>query len=192
LESSRNKPIIWITGPPGCGKTTLVASYLDYYKIPSLWYKVDEGDVDIATFFYYMGLAAKKAAPHKRRPLPLLTPEYLLGISTFTIRYFEEFYSRLKTPFFIVFDNYQQVQSESKFHDVIKDGLSVIPEKINVILISRGSLPQQLVRLQANNKMSFLGWNEIRFTLNETREIVQIKKRKDLTDPNIRILGSGL
>lgn len=182
LERSRDRPIIWTTGPPGCGKTTLIASYLDYYKIPSIWYKVDEGDADIATFFYYMGLAAKNAAPHKRRPLPLLTPEYLLGISTFTLRYFEEFYSRLKTPLFIVFDNYQQAPSESKFHEVINNGLSVIPEKINVILISRGSLPQQLVRLQANNKMSFLGWNEIRFTLSETREIIQIKKRKDLTD----------
>ena len=182
LQSSKGRPVIWVTGPPGCGKTTLIASYLDSYKIPSLWYKVDEGDADIATFFYYMGLAAKKAAPHKRKPLPPLTPEYLLGIPTFTLRFFEELYSRLKTPFAIVFDNYQHVPSDSKFHDVIKSGLSVIPEKINVILISRESLPQQLVRLQANNKMTLLGWNEIRFTLNETREVVQTRRRKDMTD----------
>jgi LuxR family maltose regulon positive regulatory protein len=182
LGKSRDGLVIWVTGPPGCGKTTLIASYLDFSKIPSLWYKVDEGDADIATFFYYMGLAAKKAAPHKRRPLPLLTPEYLLGIPTFTLRFFEEMYSRLKPPFAIVFDNYQQVPLESKFHDVIKDGLSAIPEKINVILISRGSLPRQLVRFQANNKISLLGWNEIRFSLNETREVVQMRRRKDLTD----------
>ena len=198
LQSSRDRPIIWVSGPPGCGKTTLVASYLDSYKIPSLWYKVDEGDADIATFFYYMGLAAKKAAPHKRKPLPLLTPEYLLGIPTFTLRFFEELYSRLnptrpplklrggaerlRKGFAVVFDNYQQVPSESKFHDVMKDALSTIPEKINIILISRGSLPQQLVRLQANNKMTLLGWNEIRFTLNETREVVQTRRQKDLTD----------
>jgi DNA-binding SARP family transcriptional activator len=198
LQDSRDRPVTWVTGPPGCGKTTLIASYLDSYKIPSFWYKVDEGDADIATFFYYMGLAAKKAAPHKRKPLPLLTPEYLLGITTFTLRFFEELYSRLnltrpplklrggmegfKKGFAIVFDNYQQVPSDSNFHDVIRDGLSVIPEKINVILISREGLPQQLVRLQANNKMTFLGWNEIRFTLNETKEVVQTRRQKDLTD----------
>jgi LuxR family maltose regulon positive regulatory protein len=45
-----------------------------------------------------MGLAAKRAAPRKRRPLPLLTSEYLQGISTFTLRYFEELYSRLNPP----------------------------------------------------------------------------------------------
>jgi len=124
-----------------------------------------------------MGLAAKKAAPHKRRPLQLLTPEYLLGIPTFTLRFFEELYSRLKVPFAIVFDNYQQAPSDSKFHEVIKDGLNVIPEKINVILISRESLPKQLVRLQANNKISFLGWNDIRFSLDETREVVRLRGR---------------
>jgi LuxR family maltose regulon positive regulatory protein len=52
-----------------------------------------------------MGLAAKKAAPHQRKSLPLLTPEYLLGIPTFTHRYFEELYSRLKTSSIIVFDS---------------------------------------------------------------------------------------
>jgi len=44
-------------------QTTLVASWLESRKLPSLWYRLDEGDADLATFFYYLGLAAKKAAP---------------------------------------------------------------------------------------------------------------------------------
>ena len=73
LDRLRKQPIIWISGPPGCGKTTLVSSYIEARKIPCLWYQVDQGDEDIATFFYYMGLAAKKATPRKRKSLPLLT-----------------------------------------------------------------------------------------------------------------------
>jgi LuxR family maltose regulon positive regulatory protein len=188
LESSRDKPIIWTTGPPGCGKTTLIASYLDASKIPSLWYMVDEGDADIATFFYYMGLAAKKAVPQKRKPLPLLTPEYRQGIPTFTQRYFENLYSRLKTPFIMVLDNYQMVPAESEFHEVISHGLSVIPEKINVIVISRESLPAQLVRLQANNKINFLGWDKIRFTLDESRKIFRMKGHREPTEETIQQL----
>lgn len=108
LDVARNQPIIWVSAPAGSGKTTLVASYLDEHKLPCLWYQVDEGDADIATFFYYMGLAAKRASPRNRTSLPLLTPEYLQGITIFTRRYFENLYSRLKAPFTLVFDNYHR------------------------------------------------------------------------------------
>ena len=171
-----------MSGPPGSGKTTLVASYLDDCKLPCLWYQVDGGDSDISTFFYYIGLAAKIASPRYRKPLPLLTPEYLLGIPTFTLRYFEELFSRLKAPFIIVFDNYQQVPPESKFHEVISHGLSVIPEKINVIVISRRGPSSQFIKMRADNKMSFLGWNEIRFNIDESREMVRKEKHRGLTD----------
>lgn len=29
--------VVWIMGPPGCGKTTPVASYLDARKLPGIW-----------------------------------------------------------------------------------------------------------------------------------------------------------
>jgi ATP/maltotriose-dependent transcriptional regulator MalT len=95
LNKERNSPILWITAPAGSGKTTLIAGYLTANRLPCLWYQIDEGDADISTFFYYMGLAAKRAAPRKKKPLPLLTPEYLAGIPTFTRRYFEELFGRL-------------------------------------------------------------------------------------------------
>src|SRR5690242_14143631 len=89
LDSGLKKPVTWISGPAGAGKTTLVASYLDARKLPCLWYSVDAGDADIATFFYYLGNAVQIAAPRHRKPLPLLTPEYLMGIPTFAKNYFE-------------------------------------------------------------------------------------------------------
>src|SRR5512134_218489 len=111
LDQARIRPVIFITAPAGSGKTCLVTSYLKDRKLPCLWYQVDQGDADLATFFYYMGLAGKKAAPRYKRPLPLFTPEYGLGVPTFTRRYFENLGSRLKPPHVLVFDNYQQIPS---------------------------------------------------------------------------------
>jgi ATP/maltotriose-dependent transcriptional regulator MalT len=73
LDRMRRRTTIWVSGPPGCGKTTFVGSYLDARKLPCLWYQIDQEDTDPATFFYYLGHAAKKAMPRKRKPLPLLT-----------------------------------------------------------------------------------------------------------------------
>jgi len=188
LDTGRKRPVIWVSGPAGCGKTTLVSSYIDARSLPCLWYQVDPGDGDPATFFYYLGLAAKKAAPRIRKLLPLLTPEYLQGIPTFTMRYFEELYSRLNPPspplkkggrggFVIVFDNYKEVPEGSPFHEVILNALSHIPEGINVVLISRKGPPPVFIRLEANHLMDILGWNELRLTLEESAGIVRLRAK---------------
>jgi ATP/maltotriose-dependent transcriptional regulator MalT/DNA-binding SARP family transcriptional activator len=173
LDGARKQPILWVTGPAGSGKTSLIAGYLDARKLPCLWYQADERDSDIAAFFYYLGLAAKKAAPRYRKPLPLLTPEYLSGIPTFTQRFFENLYKRLRPPFAVVFDNYQDVPEESLFHGVMQNGLALVPEGIQVIILSRNEPPAAFSRLRANNAIRVVGWEDLRFTLEETKQFVR-------------------
>ncbi len=176
LDGKRNRPVIWITGPPGSGKTTLLNSYIDSRRLPCLWYQVDEHDSDTATFFYYMGLAAKKARPRRRQPLPVLTPEYRKSIPAFTRRYFGELFSRLGQPFVIVLDNYHEADRRSLLHVVMREGLSCIPEGVNVVIISRDSMPKELVRLRVNGMVSLLAWEDLQLTLDEAEGIIRIRR----------------
>lgn len=177
INKKLTRPILWITGPPGSGKTMLASSYIEAKGFPSLWYQVDASDGDIASFFYYMGLAAKKVSPRKRQPLPLLTPEYLKDIPTFTRRYFERLYSRLldRSPsrFIIVLDNYQAIPEESLFHEAIKHGLSEIPAGINVIVVSRQDPSAFFARMRANRTMEVIGWDELKFNFDESRRMIR-------------------
>ena len=62
LDDRLAHPIAWVTGPPGAGKTTLLSGYVESRQRPTLWYQLDSGDADIATFFYYLGVAAPALA----------------------------------------------------------------------------------------------------------------------------------
>ena len=198
LDDARKRPVIWVCAPPGAGKTTLVASYLTDRKLPCLWYQVDEGDGDIASFFHYMGIAARKAAPHKKKPLPHLTPEYLAGLPAFTRNFFRELYSRLlgetvkrrkgeegrspsrrftHSPFLVVLDNYQEVAENSQLHEVMLNGLAEAPEGINIIIIGRLPLPPAMARLQVSEALSLLNWDDISLTLEESMGIGRLRTK---------------
>jgi len=188
LDVCMKRPAVWIASPAGSGKTSLVASYLLVRNIPCLWYRADSGDGDIAAFFYHMGLAAKKAAPSLRKPLPFLTPEYHMGIPVFARRYFEELYRRLKPPFVIVLDNYQEIPADSALHEIVNIALSCLPEGIKTVVISRNIAPKNFVRLRANNQMDLLGFNEIRLTPEETRDVARANSGRGLDDETLSAL----
>ncbi|NNG01083.1 MAG: tetratricopeptide repeat protein [Desulfobacteraceae bacterium] len=191
LDRCLDRPVIWVSGPAGYGKTTLVNSYLKDRGHNCLWFQIDEGDHDPATFFYYLGLAAKNATPRRQR-LPFFKPEYLPSLPTFTLRFFEKLYQRLKSPCFLVFDNYHEVSGSAPFHDVMLNGLSHIPAGMTVILISRQEPHANLARLQANRRMHVVGQKNLRLNLEEAAAIARLLSKKTLPKERVRRLHHGV
>ena len=82
IEQGAKRGVIWVAGPPGAGKTTLVSSYLEHRRLNHIWYQVDRGDADVATFFHYMGLAAAREASLDRQELPTISSRRFSEIAT--------------------------------------------------------------------------------------------------------------
>src|SRR5262249_9410301 len=135
-------------------------TYLATRKRRALWYQVDGGDADVATFFYYLG----HAAPRRSRALPLLMPEYRHGLAIFARRYFRELYARLQPAFTVVFDNYQEVAADSALHEVVGAALEEIPDGGRVIVVSRSEPPAAFIRHRARRMIALVDWPDLRFT----------------------------
>ena len=174
LDQGREKSIIWIAGPPGSGKTTLVADYLDTWAPECVWYQIDPGDADVATFFYYMSQALP-GSDQKQSALPLYSPEFQNNLSAFTRRYFRELFARLTPPFALVFDNYQEVPDQSRLHEVLREGLEEIPTGGCVIIISRRDPPTSMARLRANQRMEVIDSDALRLTRAESDALVKLR-----------------
>ncbi len=175
LDRGRRSSIVWVTGPPGSGKTTLVGSYLDARHLPHIWYQLDEGDADLATFFYYLGTTATSDDASANR-LPLLTPEY--DTNTFARHYFRTLYGRLKIPFALVLDNYNDVPADCELHDIMVQIVAEMPPKSMVIFISRHEPPPSMARLLASGRMELIGWQDLRLSLAEAQDILKLRNVK--------------
>lgn len=172
LDKARERqPAICVVGPPGAGKTTLVASWLDARSIKGIWYQVDAGDADLATFFYYLGQAAQPFTRKRQRPLPLLTPEYLHDVEGFSRRYFRQLFGRLPEGATLVLDNYQEVPAEQRFHELVAAAVTEVPLGITVICVSRHDPPDCYARLVANENVGFVEWEALKLTVEEAEAI---------------------
>ena len=172
LAESLGTCALWICGPAGSGKTTLVNSFLDTSDIPCIWYGVDRTDRDIASFFYYMGKAWKKISSDNTDSLPFFTQEFFPKSSIFTHRFFNLFSQHVPHPLAIVLDNYQAAGEEARLHEVLCNAIDILQGKISLIICSRTEPPAAFARARANRTLRVLNWHHLQFQKKEVKEVI--------------------
>ena len=169
LDRSRRSSGVWINAGAGCGKTTLVASYLTERGLDSRWYQIDVHDSDVATFFHYLSLDPGRDST---RTLPLFASEHREALSAFTRRYFRAFFGEHAESFVLVLDDYHELAPQSPLHRVVEIAISEAPPESCVMVLSRGEPPPSMARLRVNREIEVVGWDELRLTREESDAIV--------------------
>lgn len=171
LDETRHHRLVWIAAPAGSGKTSLVSTWLAVRRAPHLWYQVDAGDDDPAALFHFLRAAMPRGRGKKAVPLPRLTPDRVPGLDVFARRFFEAVFERISRDAVLVFDDCHTVRPTSSFCRALAGAINVVPAGRVVICLSREAPPPALARWTADSRYRFIGWDDLRLTTSEAREM---------------------
>jgi ATP/maltotriose-dependent transcriptional regulator MalT len=144
LDEARAHPIVFIAAPPGAGKSTLVASYVESRRAPGLWFQADIGDSDPATFFHYVTAAASSLTGRGAKnasSLPRWNPGYASDLAAFTRRFLREFFALFPHGSIFVVDNFHEAAGTPEWRAAFSDALAELPEGLTMLILSRAEPP---------------------------------------------------
>ena len=174
LDGTPARTVVWVSAPPGFGKTTLVASYVEARNYRWAWYQVDPDDDDGQTFLHYLAHAMRKLRG-EGPDLPVFGPEHQADITAFARRFFRALFSGADGPIALVLDNVHELSANSSLRAILEAGLPQVPRQCCVIVTSRTPAPVTLSRLQPGGQMVCLGADDLKITSTELAEIARLR-----------------
>jgi len=175
IDGAPGRTVAWISGPPGSGKTSLVASYVEARRLRCLWYQLDADDADVATFFHYLGHAARKLDGSRGRDLDAPASRQEPGTASRARNFFRQLFGRAEAPFALVLDNLHAVPPEGELHAALEAAFSQVPKGSLVLVTSRSDPPASFARFRVTGEMVCMGPRELDLAPQELADIARLR-----------------
>jgi len=172
LDADASPPVAWFGAAAGAGKTTAAAEFLASRHIPRFWYRVDAGDLDLASFFFY--LACGVPAARKRKSLPIFGPEFAEQPVSFARRFFRDFFAHLPTGSALVFDDIH-VAAETLLPAIIAIAIEELPPDFRLFLLSHSPPPSTFASFRATDRLGVVDESVLRFDDHEASALIRVR-----------------
>ncbi|WP_292671203.1 hypothetical protein, partial [Mesorhizobium sp.] len=178
IDWKSRSTICWVAAPAGYGKTTAVIDYLESVEAPHVWFRIDEGDQDIARFFQY--LAQSLASPAVGN-MPVFGVEYAEQPKEFARRFFRAYFARLKPGTILVLDDLHDADTP-EFRALLSVMFRELPDTVRCICVSRTLPQEELGDLVLRGQMAVIDRWALEFSTSEARDLIKLRSKNVSVD----------
>ncbi len=167
-------PIIWIAGPPGSGKTTLINSYLAYRNLTKITHIIHHSDASPGNLHVALGRHLQlDIRPEGDEP----DQSYAARDTSWSVCESRTISGlcAIAAAQVIVFDGCEEISDEAETFQYLSDDFERLPEGRTIIFISRSGPPSAFTRWSVDQRMAVLGWDELRLTPEESLGIARLR-----------------
>ncbi len=183
---------LWIQGPPGAGKTVLVADYVTHHAPGShYWFETDLLDSDPVHLFTSFPDAFAHPAADTSGPLslPRPHPEDMARPALFARKFFRTLFAAIEDDFLLVIDNIHELPDNSPTLEAISVCLEEIPINSRAVLVSRRNTPPVFARMKTSGRLQVVPADRLRFSREEIRQVAALYDHdSDMDEERISLL----
>ncbi len=195
LEGHNQQRLILVSAPPGYGKTTLLADFLNAHSRPAAWYQLESSDSDPTVFLTYLIEAIRRAKSGAKKASRIggnaqsLLNSAEAGTSPRRVMtvLINELAEQIHTSLPIVLDDYHFVASPI-VHQLVDFLLENAPPTLQLILSTRTDPPLSLARLRARGLLAELRASDLRFRDDEVASLLR-REAPDLPAESLSLLS---
>ena len=189
LREGLRRPLTLVSAPAGFGKTTLVSSTLreQASEATIAWLSLDVEDAHLVRFLYHLVATLQSVAPDIGHApiffigrLQLPAPNELMAALLSEI-------AESTSPIVLVLDDYHAVSSP-EINSAIAFLVEHIPEQLHLVLVSRKVPDLPLARWRMQQRLSEIGLDDLRFSLDESSRYLELAMGLSLNAGLVRAL----
>ncbi|PKM93871.1 MAG: hypothetical protein CVU84_13255 [Firmicutes bacterium HGW-Firmicutes-1] len=176
-DMKKNKNVIFITGPAGYGKTTLLAQYHKAVDENVMWYHLDRYDDEIGTFITYFTKGISRFLEKRDVNIPGISDELLIEveIKSLVAEMLNYLTINCKEKLTIILDDFHYI-SNTQILEMVNTFLKYMPSNICFILASRTKPNLDSDYLITNDRFLEINIDSLKFTNEEEQEYIDAVK----------------
>jgi LuxR family transcriptional regulator, maltose regulon positive regulatory protein len=180
-----------VSAPAGFGKSTCISEWVRQLDLPAAWLSLDPADDDPARFFAYFVAALQKVNQSIGQEIAgILDSGQIPPVESICTILLNDI-SRLPQGFVLVLDDFQILQERSIF-SLLGMLIANPPPQLHLVLVTREDPLLPLARLRANNQMTEIRAEDLRFTSSEAGAFFQTTLGLSLDAQDLRVLESRI